>query len=110
MSKRSRTIKNLLITLAFTGLVTYVCILVINGKDKPQPKPTPPAAQACTIKACMEITQVDGKKYQLNDFRFLPQHCIAFISMPDAARRQTCGDYKLEWIGPDLKQLKEQQI
>lgn len=75
-----------------------------------------PAAQPKKVKTdvpcstnadpCIKITQQDGAIYRLNDFRFYstgnpPQKCIAFVSLPDAKPRTTCGDYHLDWIGPD---------
>lgn len=56
---------------------------------------------ACSVDACIQITQPNGNKYKLNDFIFLPDHCVAFISLPDKKEHKTCGNYNLQWIGPD---------
>ena len=61
-------------------------------------------------KPCMELISPEGKTYKLNDFRFLPGHCIVILSLPDHTSRNICGDYKLLWIGPDTsKDIKGAQ-
>jgi hypothetical protein len=59
-------------------------------------------APACSLPTspCIKITQQDGVTYRLNDFRFVPGHCVIFISLPDGVHRESCGNYKLDWIGP----------
>lgn len=66
----------------------------------------------CTKEACIEIIQADGSKFQLNDFRFFAdagKKCIAFITFPNGEGKTTCGDYHLEWIGPEGSDLKLQE-
>lgn len=81
-----------------TGIVLVVLtVMGIRHLNQHQPKPTQP----CTDTPCIRITQADGQRYDLNDFRFLPNHCIVFVELPGKKTRQTCGGYRLEWIGPD---------
>ncbi len=55
----------------------------------------------CTAEPCIKIIQSDGKEYKLNDFKFMPNHCIEFVSLPDSKSHYYCGSYKLDWIGPN---------
>jgi hypothetical protein len=64
-------------------------------------KNTAAVEQPCTKQACIEIKLADGSKFQLNDFRFLPDHCIMFIEFPNNKEHSYCGEYDLQWIGPD---------
>lgn len=90
------------------GLLLWVAILgvVQHYRNEAHKPATKPAAQAQSNpcpdnKPCIELTAADGKKYKLNDFRFLPDHCIAIISLPDNTSRKLCGSWHMDWIGPD---------
>jgi len=73
-------------------------ILFVVFHPGPAKAPEPCSAEA---PACIKITEADGRTYKLNDFRFLPGHCISFISKPDNSQKKYCGNYKLDWIGPN---------
>lgn len=64
----------------------------------------PVSSQPCTTKPCIKIELDKKRTYELNDFRFLPNHCIKFISLPDSIDRHYCGNYKLTWIGLQPRQ------
>jgi len=88
-------------------IITVISIVVIAlgiivmfspTTAKPVTKKAPHAPCSSNSTPCIKITQQDGTVYKLNDFKFLANRCISFISLPDKQERTTC-DYKLDWIG-----------
>lgn len=90
---------------AFIGTLTVIVLVAVMHPNaaKPAEQKAAPVEneQACVKEACIEITQEDGKKFKLNDFRFQPNHCIQFKEFGTEVLHYTCGNYNLQWIGPD---------
>ena len=80
--------------------LTIVQVATLKGNNPPEKVPAQPVNPCPDAKPCIELTDADGHKYKLNDFRFQPNHCISFISLPDDTSRKVCGDYYMNWIGP----------
>ncbi len=90
-------------------ILAAICLVIVGGiavaRHKPDPKQAPVAVCSRTAPPCIRITLADGTTDKLNDFRFLPNHCIAWVSSLDRKDKQACGPYNLQWIGPETKQL-----
>lgn len=80
--------------------IFFVLAVLSHQTNKPVPTRS---SNPCTLPSspCIKITESDGATFKLNDFRFAPGHCIDFISLPDGTLRHYCGQYDLQWIGPD---------
>lgn len=88
--------------ITLVGIVVVAVAIIVIASPSTTSTPKPKATHApCSSNSppCIKITQQDGTVYKLNDFRFLKDHCISFISLPDRVERQTCNEYKLDWIG-----------
>jgi hypothetical protein len=85
------------ITIVLLIMLGAIILGFIFRKGKPAP------IKPCTDSACILITQGDGQKYKLNDFRFLPNHCIIFREFDKNLDHKYCGQYKLDWIGETPK-------
>lgn len=89
-------------------LLSLIALLLIGGlgialashHSRPAAKEVN-ITKACTKMACIQLKTADNTIYELDDFRFAPNHCINFISLPDNTSRHYCGTYHLKWIGPD---------
>lgn len=94
---RHRTIKMWAWLAAALILAGAVIIYVVHHQKQT------PIQNECTSAAtpCIKISEPGGRTYRLNDFRFAPGRCIYFVSLPDNTARHYCGNYKLEWIGPE---------
>ncbi len=82
-------------TIVLLAVLAATVIGLMFHKDRP-----PVVSKPCTDKPCISITEANGAKYQLNDFKFLPGHCIMFRDFASNQDRRYCGQYKLDWIGP----------
>lgn len=87
--------RRLFITAALIVFVVGWCIgnIIFNAVEKKPSKP-------CTDKACIKIVEQDGSTFTLNDFRLIQDHCVLFVSLPDNAHREACGNWQMSWIGP----------
>ncbi len=100
-----------LLTIAATcSVVVFGAFQIFTGEKSSSSNKKPVAVQSseqqCVREACIEITQSDGQKFQLNDFRFVTvketgEKCILFITFPAGEHKKDCGSYQLQWIGPD---------
>lgn len=79
------------------GLIVVLLLVVLNPKQKYEKPHNECVSDAAP---CIEIAEPGGASYRLNDFRFEPNHCIGFLSLPDHVMRNYCGNYNLTWIGP----------
>jgi hypothetical protein len=111
MSDRTKTILKAFAALAAI-VVIGLTIAATSDKPKPAAQPATTEQNPCPdTKPCIELTAEDGTKYKLNDFRFLPDHCIAALTLPDRTSRKMCGNWHLDWIGPDTSHdIKGQKI
>lgn len=79
------------------GGILLIGLGIILSHHHPKPAPVQPPCSGS--QACIELL-VDGKvKAKLNDFRF-DGKCIWYKPLPGTAWDYYCGDYKLNWIGP----------
>jgi hypothetical protein len=91
-----------------------IIVLARQVKDEPAPKPTdtnvgnPPCSTS--EQRCIKITLPDGRVFEFNDFQFYGRDCISFDSLPDGDHHYYCGEYKLDWIGPDPTKEKPRSI
>lgn len=110
MSNRTKIILK-----AIAALIVVAGIGLALASRNDAPHSTPPATHEqnpCPdSKPCIQLTAADGTKYKLNDFRFLPDHCIAIVSLPDNTSRKLCGTWHMDWIGPDTtNDIRSQKI
>lgn len=106
MASRRRVLLCVLLVGVVLALAYFLAFAfgLLPAQTKPiniKPKGSTHAA-VCSLPSspCIKVTEQNGTVYRLNDFRFAPGRCLAFISLPDGVRRVTCGNYKLDWIGP----------
>jgi hypothetical protein len=100
------TAKKLFWSCFAAGLAIGLLLIFWHPQKKAEPVKPVQNKQACVDEPCIEITQADGKKFKLNDFRFQPNHCIQFKEFKSEVLHYTCGAYQLQWIGPDNSEQK----
>jgi hypothetical protein len=92
------------ITYVLLGIGAIVAISILSApKTKIASHENNPCPDA---NPCIQVTQSDGTRYRLNDFRFVTGHCLLFVSLPYHGHHETCGNYKLDWIGADNSEQK----
>ena len=89
-------VKKAIIGIIAVGLIAgatwYAIPAKVNAPAKPQWNCN--AGQP----ACIELVNSKGVEIdRFNDFRFLPNHCIAYDSV---TWKTYCGQFTLKWIGP----------
>lgn len=90
--------KRYLLVLALIAIIVAAIISTTPTATKTKAK-----VAACSNAAapCIQIALPDGTNDKLNDFRFLPNHCITWLSTVDNKVKQVCGSkWNLTWIGP----------
>ena len=95
----------LIIIIALAILLLSATYKIYSDKQN-QIKPAKQITAACSTNAepCIEIKLGTGQVFKLNDFRFVPNHCILFTSLPDKQTYNYCGHYEMRWLKPNTVQ------